>query len=199
MSWCENKAFHLLNILLLKVQPPLHKESSHTLHSTFRVHVQRAKWITFKISEVSTCLSWSAFAWVTRSSVKLHPVNWLPDIFGCICSSYFHNIACYPIKFYQFSKLDEQLTRREEKRRKRGLRFPCVDLNDLTAITPKQTLGDNSCTFGQAYQLTAQFPEKTFRSPRHVTPMLLRRRCVWMCCHERGSLGVFIWFKRSCC
>lgn len=40
--------------------------------------------------------------------------------------------------------------------------FPCVDLNDLTAITPKQALGDNSCSFGRAYRLMPCFPEKTF-------------------------------------
>lgn len=133
------------------------------------------------------------------------------DIFGCICSTYFHNIACYKIAFYQFSELDEQLTHREKKCRVKKKKraafffffFPCVDLNDLTAITAKQTVGDNSCTFGQAHRLTPQFPEKTFCSPRHVTSMSLSRRCVWMSCHKRGVWEFiylfifFIWLKRS--
>lgn len=46
--------------------------------------------------------------------------------------------------------------------KKKGCFSPCVDLNDLTAITPKPTLGDNSCSFGRAFQLTAAYPEKTF-------------------------------------
>lgn len=62
---------------------------------------------------------------------------------------------------------------------------PCVDLNDLTAITPKQKLEDKSCSCERVRRLTLQFPERTFCNPRRATSVLLRTRCVWICCRER--------------
>lgn len=92
----------------------------------------------------------------------------------------FENIACNQTKHYRFDELDEQLILRgKEKEERKGCFFPCVDLNDLTAITPKQTLGDNSCSPERVYRLTLQFPEKTFAAHGVSLP----------CCHSRGVCG----------
>lgn len=43
---------------------------------------------------------------------------------------------------------------------------------------PKQTLGDNNCSFGRAYRLTARFPEKTFAA--HGMSLPCRCECTVM-------------------
>lgn len=77
-------------------------------------------------------------------------------------------------------------TEKQDKKKKCAVFFPpCVDLNDLTAITPKQKLEDKSCSCERVRRLTLQFPERTFCNPRRATSVLLRTRCVWICCRER--------------
>lgn len=73
---------------------------------------------------------------------------------------------------------------------------PCVDLNDLTAITPKQKLEDESCSCVRAHRLTLWFPERTFRSPRRATSVSLRTRCVWICCRQRQIVVAFYVIKK---
>lgn len=151
--------------------------------------------------------------WLTPvNSVKLHPANSLSNIFGFIYSAHFllwrncrfrnmafnpqdvntyfpfENIACNRIKYYRFNELDEELIRREKKqRRKKSRFFPCVDLNDLTAITPKQTPGDNSCSFCESVPTDAVVSREDMCSPRRVSCMPPKQRCVWMYCCEQGA------------
>lgn len=65
--------------------------------------------------------------------------------------------------------------------------FACVDLNDLTAITPKHTQGDNSCRFGKHVSSNVVVFREDTCSPRHVTSMLLRRRCMCVALWVRSS------------
>lgn len=88
------------------------------------------------------------------------------------------SLICYQIGFVAAWQERRVPTEGNEKQGGKGAVFPpCVDLNDLTAITPKQKLEDKGCG-ERAHRLTLHFPERTFSSPRRATSMLLRTRCV---------------------
>lgn len=191
--------------------------TNHTLCST-RTHMQRARRVIFNnISIVTTCPSAAKFS-VNHSKHKLHPANWLSNIFGCIYSTHFQSwkncrfcklafnpqevntyflFACYQIKYYRFSELDEQLILRGKKCWKKELLFPCLDLNDLTAITPKHTLGDNSCSLGERTEGRCCFQRRHLQPTAchfHVTKAEVRVDILpWV-----RSRQVFMWLRRSC-
>ncbi len=176
---------------------PLCYESNHTLYSTKYLTCRERRVIFNTISIVTTCLSASEFTvshsklsqtssnqlipqhiWMhlfhsfpVMEEVKIFQVCILPTRRKHLLSIWEH--CTLPDKILPVQQIRWTAnTGRKRSAGKEGLLFPCVDLNDLTAITPKQTLGDNNCSFGQAYRLTARFPEKTFAA--HGMSLLCR-------------------------
>lgn len=160
LLWNKHNALFKINLpLKFDLLRSLCQKCSHTLQSTCSpgCHAESYRNHFWQQQSLTTCLSACEFMWVTQSSVKLHPTDWHPNICGCLYSTYFHNIACYQMKFYHFSELDEQLTLREMKHVKNAAFSKCwfewPDSNHAKTDTGGQQL-----YYGHACRLMAWIP-----------------------------------------